>query len=172
MESIGLTNKYVKSLCFKLIPKQFIDTIPCNWLMHYIDLMKTRIMNGDSFGIIVNLSPDTHSGSHYIALSYNNGKLSFFDSLLLQYEDPNITAVVEYLLKNVPFIQFCMSKKRIQDISSVMCGFHCISFLLSQHKTNPVVLEEYEDYFYDNDLLRNDEISKKFIVEYINDYTR
>ena len=69
---LGLTNEYVTKLCETLTGSYFIGTLPCDYLVINWMKIKTKLLKNIPFAIIVNLSPSTHEGSHFITLTYRD----------------------------------------------------------------------------------------------------
>ena len=107
---IGLSNFYVNNLCKKLIGNYFIGTFACDKLNKKAETILSRIKRNKPFCLIVNLSPSHHKGTHFVAISYRNSKIVLFDSLALNYEDPNITAFLNRISNQHQIVKFTTLK--------------------------------------------------------------
>ena len=140
VSNIGLANDFVETIMKNLDPL-FCGVFPADMLEN------VRLKNGDS--LIVNLSPHTDPGSHFIAFKVKNNKLYLFDSLkLFSLYNQSIKKFIndqEYVvIKN---------KYKIQSNESLFCGFYVIGFLLS---SNFLSMNEFNNFFDLTYLKKND----------------
>jgi len=123
--SKGLSNEYLDSLGKKLF-RDFVGVFPCD--IHPSIGKKSR------FSIIFNTGDSTTSGEHFIAIVKTAKSVFYFDSFGKHPSDPNILTFLNNLKeKNRRLIVW---KKKIQDDSSIYCGFYCIGFIMHKRIIN------------------------------------
>jgi len=152
--SKGLSNSYLDSLGKKLF-KDFVGVFPCD--------IHPSISKKSKFSIIFNTGDSTTSGEHFIAIVKTAKSIFYFDSFGGHPSDPNILTFLNNLKeKNRRLIVW---KKKIQDDSSIYCGFYCIGFII--HKT--IKKSKFHTLFTGNKSLhKNDERIVDFIIKNIN----
>ena len=108
------------------------------------------------FSLVCNTEPDTELGEHWIAIYVDgaeNGE--YFDSYGLPPLHAEFTQFLDYNCR-----KWIWNSKQIQDISSMVCGQHCIFYLHQRYKG--FSLEEIKDFF-TKDAQQNDEIVKRYV---------
>ena len=164
--NIGLSNTYVTNLCKKLMGSYFISTFPCDLLLEKTKTLISKIKQDEGFSLVVNMSPSSFSGSHFIALSYRSNHLILFDSLALPYKDPNINLFVQAIQKscNVTFTSIT-HHQQLQPFESLMCGYYVCAYCLHQSK-NEESPKEFVKLFYE-DKKKNDSVVIRYITDFI-----
>ena len=112
--NFGLTNHYIedvlKSYC-KIFKGVFsCDTIPL-------------FGKNSRFSVIVNLSPESQPGSHFIAIFVNKTRAYYFDSLGL----PCINRDISNYLNQYSVIS---NINQFQCLDSFFCGYYCMLFVI------------------------------------------
>lgn len=167
----GLTNNYVQTLSIYLTSKKFFwGTFPCNELPRVYKKSQFFIASKKPFSMIINLSPNFTNGSHFVALMFKNDKLILFDSLNLQFADPNIEEFVKKIIEFKSSIQYYTSNVQIQNFKSSMCGFYCIAWITYMFKCRESPIKCVGNFlkkFDDQDTVKNDKIIVNLILKYI-----
>lgn len=89
---------------------------------------------GRSRGLIINLDESTESGSHWVAIYFDdNGKADYFDSFGLP---PLTLEIKKFLSENAPR-GWIFNDQCFQSLSSNTCGAYCILFLKLRFKDIP-----------------------------------
>lgn len=127
--SRGLTNVYVSNLCRRLSDTNFfIGVYSCDKLLQKRFLKK--VVSKPVWSIVVNLSPSNHSGSHFIVIVYIKKLFLYFDSLKLEFSDPNIQNFVNiFQAIKKRHVVIKQTTKQIQPFSSDFCGFYSAAFI-------------------------------------------
>ena len=112
------------------------------------------------FSLIVNLSNEGETGTHFIAIFITENKILYFDSLGSFQINPNIKHYLETYKKPISYDQ-----KQIQHLFSSHCGFFCISCILCLE--NNIPFHKFLKIFHKKDLYLNDYISIKIITTFI-----
>ena len=98
-----------------------VSVLPCD---HFF---KLRTLPKNS-SYIINLDNSQYSGSHYVAVIIKSDHVWYFDSIGLPpglSMNSNILNRLKRTRKDIVW-----SKKSIQGINSLFCGYYCISFLV------------------------------------------
>jgi len=74
---------------------------------------------------IVNLSKESESGSHFIALVIKDQSIFYFDSFGLPCTNDDILTYMANLSRRIVY-----NAVRVQDFTSKMCGFYCALIVL------------------------------------------
>ena len=69
---VGLTNYELEKLAIKILGNSFLGVYPSDSI--------PEVKNLNNSSIIFNLSKHTESGTHYVAVFFNNNKNFYFDS--------------------------------------------------------------------------------------------
>ena len=112
------------------------------------------------FSLIVNLSNEGETGTHFIAIFITENKILYFNSLGSFQINPNIKHYLETYKKPISYDQ-----KQIQHLLSSHCGFFCISCILCLE--NNIPFHKFLKIFHKKDLYLNDYISIKIITSFI-----
>jgi len=142
----GLTNKDIEEIMYHL-------KLPFNGVFSK-DMLK-NLKNGN---YIINMEneKDGH-GSHWVAFTYNNGDITYFDSFGLY---PPIEVMQQ--AKG----EIIYNSKQIQDMGSTACGWYCIGFIKNSYKTptmnDEAKLKRYINMF-SSSIIKNDSILKRYI---------
>ena len=164
---LGLTNLYVTNLCKKLTGSYFVGTFACDVLKQKIGkTLISKLKRNKEFALVINMSPKSHPGSHFVALTYLCKRLVLFDSLALPFNDPNIEAFVNSITQNSN-IRYVKLKVPLQPLDSYKCGYYCIAFVLHQYKTK-ATLEDFIALF-SEDKNKNDSFIIHYITKFISD---
>ena len=148
MDALGLTSIYLDKLSNYCL-KHFVNVIPCDYLPKY--------SLEPNMQFIINLSDSNTPGSHFVAISCHDNYITYFDSFGLECTNSWILSH----LKNHSIIQ---SNTQIQSLSSMFCGFFCLSFLIEDEKGKSI--EEYLN-LYQDDLTKNDDLCVSIIKKHI-----
>ena len=116
----GLSSNYLRYLSKKCLSKP-VKVLPCDYFF------KLRTLPKDS-SYIINLDNSQYSGSHYVAVIVKSRHVWYFDSIGLPPGLSMNADIFKRLLKTRKTIYW--NKKSIQGITSLFCGFYCISFLV------------------------------------------
>ena len=116
----GLSSNYLRYLSKKCLSKP-VKVLPCDYFFKLRSLPK-----GSSY--IINLDNSQYSGSHYVAVIVKSRHVWYFDSIGLPPGLSMNADIFKRLLKTRKTIYW--NKKSIQGITSLFCGFYCISFLV------------------------------------------
>ena len=103
------------------------------------------------FSLIVNLSNEGETGTHFIAIFITENKILYFDSLGSFQINPNIKHYLETYKKPISYDQ-----KQIQHLLSSHCGFFCIAFIICIE--NMVPTPTFKKIFLRIELFQNDSI--------------
>ena len=120
INSNGLSSKYLRYLSKKCLSKP-APILPCD---HFF-MLRTLPTNSS---YIINLDNSHNSGSHYVAVIVKKEYVWYFDSIGLPpglSMNSNILNRLKRTRKDILW-----SKKSIQGINSLFCGFYCMSFLV------------------------------------------
>lgn len=130
-----------------------------------------QLKKNTNYGLVVNLSRKTDSGSHWIGIYIDNengvgkkrkgcGKGFYFDSYGFV---PKSWYLIEFLKKNCRNVEYC--HQQLQQIQSKVCGMYAASFIV--HMANGQTYKHFLDKFSKN-LVIND----LFIAKIFNYYAR
>ena len=168
-KNLGLTNNYVQLLCKTLTGSYFVGVFPCNLLKTKSKEVLRKVEKNIPFSMIINLSPDHHEGSHFVALSYRDNDLILFDSLGLKFDDPNIKAFVSCIQEKCKKVKFTKLDFQIQSFyTSALCGFYVSAYVFSQSKGYESI-ETFLDQFHTHKekLFLNDKTVIMYICDFI-----
>ena len=112
------------------------------------------------FSLIVNLSNEGETGTHFIAIFITENKILYFDSLGSFQINPNIKHYLETYKKPISYDQ-----KQIQHLLSSHCGFFCIAFIICIE--NMIQTKFFLKIFHKRKLYLNDFICEKIITNFI-----
>lgn len=100
---------------------------------------------------IINLSPSTESGSHWITLHIDEeGSAFYFDSFGMPPSNPDILRFLKLHSKKLAH-----NKKQLQHLSSIKCGRFASVFVISVLRGNDFkqVLDKFSDNLKVNDII-------------------
>lgn len=123
------------------------------------ELPTIRLKRGKNYGFVVNLSPKSSPGSHWIAIYIQN----IDGEQLGYYIRPRSAYLTKFLRKNCSRIGY--SKRQLQQLHTNVCGMYAAYFLI--HMINGFPFSAFLSKFSRN-LLINDH----FIVKIYNYYLR
>ena len=112
----GLSNHYLNQLSLYCL-KDFSGVFPCDFL--------TEKKSRTNSKYIVNLDASDNPGSHFVAISVRGHNIFYFDSFALPCTNKYILQAVIESKK-----QLIYSISPIQSITSMFCGYFCLSFLI------------------------------------------
>lgn len=141
----GLTDLYIDTILNQSC-ENFKGCYSCDNIPNSISKMKNA-------SIIINLSPESHSGTHFVTIILKPKSIFYIDSFGRECQNVKIN---EFMLKcdrPISFNTIC-----IQDLYSNYCGFFCMMFCLYYDKPRSYKL------IFSKKLSDNDMIS----VDYIN----
>ena len=150
----GLRSDYLENVARNFL-KNFHGVMPCDWIGNFDPKV--------SDSVIINLSPSTDAGSHFVALHYDRKQnhFTYFDSFGMPCSNQYI---IKYITsKKQKSITF--SAQQIQEFSSLFCGYYALSFLISRQ--NDQNLSSFLSMFEKNELKKNEEICISYIKEMI-----
>ena len=115
---------------------------------------------------------------HFIAISFDPVSYTclLFDSLALEanfaFVDPNISNVLEYLKQEHTTLKCIQMKRAIQSLTSSMCGFHCVAFVLSRDSRLKQNFQKFLSAYNTEEkkLKTNDLISVNYILQFIEQF--
>lgn len=114
----------------------------------------------ESFSVIVNLSKEGETGTHFVALFVLKNKIWYFDSFGNLQSDSIIKKYLKRYKKRILY-----TENQIQHPLSFLCGFFCISFILCIE--NMIPLEMFFKMFHKKKLHLNDYICVQIIIFFI-----
>lgn len=119
------------------------------------------LKNKETFSIVVNLSRNDESGSHFITILKHEDNLFYLDSLKLPPKEEILNSVFIEKISSLKTIS-----TQIQSVDSNFCGFYCILFCLFQDK---ITAKSRLPKFYTNanDLRKNDKLCLQYILNCI-----
>ena len=120
INSNGLSSNSLSYLSKNCLSK-LASVLPCD---HFFKLH--TLPNNSSY--IINLDNSQYSGSHYVAVIVKKEYVWYFDSIGLPLGLSMNSNILNRLKRTRKDILW--SKKSIQGINSLFCGFYCISFLV------------------------------------------
>lgn len=110
------------------------------------DKLPSDLCCQENFSIVVNLSPHTEEGSHWISIISTASCVIYADSFGLP---PMNKAILNFLLKcNRPKIYWVT--QRVQADTSQYCGYYCILYIIYFEKL-PNFTMRFTDNYPDND---------------------
>ena len=117
--------------------------------------------NDNTFSVIVNLSPSTEIGTHFVAITiskkHSSCEVCYFDSFGVKCHNQNILSYMKKYNK-----EYFFSKKKIQHMTSEHCGLFAMGFVMNfSLKKKP---QNYLDLFSNHKLKHNDNIITKYIL--------
>lgn len=124
---IGMTNELVQKIGEK-ISNNFLGVFPSDVLLDQIEEMKKR----KKWSTIVNLSPSSQSGSHFVAIVRNEGQLFYFDSFGFSPYQKYVVKTINDLMQDQVSIYFW--PRQIQSFHSDMCGFFTLFFISTERE--------------------------------------
>ena len=103
------------------------------------------------YSFITNTHLHDEPGEHWNAWFVHDNILSFFDSFGRDPSDRSLPKFYQDIIQRFSYVSF--TEYRIQDFSSVTCGYFCIHFIyvLSLKLNSKFFLDDYSDDFKDND---------------------
>jgi hypothetical protein len=141
----GLTSDYIDRISKKLC-KNYYGIYPCD----YLDSIFSSLKKKTFFSVIVNLSPSTEIGDHFIAIVKRSHKLLYIDSFGKKCFNRQISDFMQKF--DIPI--FCNTTK-IQSELSIFCGFFCIYMCVKYDEKK----EKKEKWFVEEkDLIKNDKL--------------
>ena len=147
----GLRSDYLQQIAQGTI-QDFKAVLPCDYFR------KRRIQKNESY--ICNLSNSKSKGSHFVAIRFKDGKVTYYDSYGLKCTNVDIL----FKLRSLGIEEISYSTKCVQSLSSEFCGFFCISMLLFTEQKS---LQEYLNMFDVHNLQNNDNICIDIIKEHL-----
>ena len=146
----GLSNVYLEWL---LLPrcKTFGGVYPCD----DIPLFKSS----EKFSVIINLSKRNERGTHFVAISYANEQLSYFDSFGMPCYNNHIRNYMSSYATS-----YVYNNMTVQSVDSFFCGYYCACFCLAHDARVP--LSRFVKHF-SRDCKRNEKVVEHLIKEYI-----
>ena len=111
-----------------------------------------KLKNG---AYVINLDHSGNTGTHWIVIFMKNNEVIYFDSFGVEYIPKEIMEKIGN--KNIKTNIF-----RIQDNSSIMCGYFCILFI--EYMLNNKTLTDFNN-LSPWDFKKNDKIIKSFFLQ-------
>ena len=103
---------------------------------------------------VINLDHSENTGTHWIVVFVKSNEVIYFDSFGVEYIPKEIMEKIKNSFKNIKSNIF-----RIQDNSSITCGYFCILFI--EYVLNNL-LTDFANLFSPCDFKKNDEIIKSY----------
>ncbi len=86
--------------------------------------------NSETFSLVINTSPSSESGDHWLALVYKNSLYYFLDSYGRTLSDETFSQEFVKAIKNyVGNVKIIYQKRLLQQLMSNVCGDYCIYFI-------------------------------------------
>ena len=86
--------------------------------------------NSEMFSVVINTSPSSESGDHWLALVYKNSLYYFLDSYGRTLSDETFSREFVKTIKSyVGHVKIRYQKKLLQQLMSNVCGDYCIYFI-------------------------------------------
>ena len=86
--------------------------------------------NSKLFSLVINTSPSSESGDHWLALVYKSPVYYFLDSYGRSLSDPTFTQDFVRTMKSyIGHGKIIYQKKLLQSLMSNVCGEYCIYFI-------------------------------------------
>ena len=86
--------------------------------------------NSETFSLVINTSPSSESGDHWLALVYKNSLYYFLDSYGRTLSDETFSQEFVKAIKNyVGHVKIIYQKRLLQQLMSNVCGDYCIYFV-------------------------------------------
>ena len=104
---------------------------------------------------VINLDHSENTGTHWIVVLVKSNEVIHFDSFGVEYIPKEIMEKIKNSFKNIKSNIF-----RIQDNSSITCGYFCILFI--EYMLNNKTLTDFTNLFSPCDFKKNDEIIKSY----------
>lgn len=155
--SSGLTTSYLQDLGRRLMPQTFSGVVPADGL----DAIFTHF-DQDQYVICNILKASVPMPGHWVSIAYQKqhpDKLLYYDSLGFP---PSLHPLIQRFLQRTGKRLFHYSQA-IQSPFSIMCGYHCLAFLLHLDRRIPTGAFFSLYNRPGNDLQGNDDISLYFI---------
>ena len=112
-----------------------------------------KLKNG---AYVINLDHSENTDTHWIVIFLKNNEVIYFDSFGVEY-------IPKEIMERIKNINIKTNIFRIQDNSSIMCGYFCILFI--EYKLNNKILTDFTNLFSPWDFKKNDRIIKrKFFI--------
>jgi hypothetical protein len=125
--------------------KMFLGVFPVNLL--------PLVPQTKPCGLIINLDPDYLPGSHWVAIYMpENGPSIYFDSFGFS---PRNNLIIAFL-KRQSSTGWVYNSTRFQNLTSSVCGYYCILFLLCCFKG--ISLHKFQHTFSSNYLLNDKQV--------------
>ena len=150
----GLTIAYLEKLGKKLAPNIFLGVYPCD--------ISPNTNNKPVFAVIFNLSKHNEEGTHYVAIFVTQNSVTYFDSFGKKCTNSDIK---KFILPHKVNKKFISNSIQVQHDESNFCGFFSLAFILSQVLN--ISLKKFLKLFTRGNLLLNDDIVTKYIVDFI-----
>lgn len=102
---------------------------------------------------VINLSPITEPGSHWVALFIDDGGFCFyFDSFGLPPKNKSIIIFIRLHAK-----KFNFNKMQVQHITSIKCGMFCCGFIITVISGKPIksYLRKFSSNLFINEIIIN-----------------
>jgi len=147
---VGLTNIQLEKLAKNILGSSFLGVYPSDSM--------PEVKNIKNTSIIFNLSKHTESGTHYIAVFFNNNKIFYFDSYG--------KSLTNYFIKknlrkfNLPIYY---QTRSIQHKNSIFCSLYALAYLKSTQKKKIPPSKFYSMFIYPPNK-QNDKIVTKFLL--------
>ena len=109
-----------------------------------------KLKNGE---YVINLDHSRNTGTHWVVIFVKSNEVIYFDSFGVEYIPKEI---MERLKKK----DIKTSVFRIQDYSSIMCGYFCMLFI--EYMLSNKTLTDFTNLFCPWNFEKNDEIIKKY----------
>ena len=111
---------------------------------------RNNLANLKKGAYVINLDHSKkHTGTHWVVVFVKKDEVIYFDSFGVEYIPREIKKVIRN--KNIKTSIF-----RIQDNSSIMCGYFCILFI--EYMLNSKTLTDFTDLFSPWGFKKNDEM--------------
>ena len=144
---IGVTNTYIDKTLQEIGSKSFIGTYSSDTVPYLKD---------HNIAMVVNLSKENESGSHFVVILILKEQVMYFDSFGGKCF---VSEINNYLLSFGKEILY--SDTPIQDLQSVLCGIYCIAFIVAYD--SKINVHDFLDIFSNQNLLYNDVVVGEFL---------
>ena len=114
------------------------------------------------FSLVINTSPSSGSGTHWLVLVYKSPVFYFLDSYGRNLADETFSREFAKVIKNyVGDVKIVYNRKWLQQLMSNFCGDYCVYFISELvNKNLKRVLSVFS-----TDLKRNDDFISKYVKQ-------
>jgi hypothetical protein len=125
---------------------------------------------GSRTALVLNESPQSDSGTHWIGIYIENGKGEYFDSY---GRSPEVANFVHFLDRNCPRKNWRYNEKELQSYDTDVCGQYCIWFISERARGKSMndIVSTFSKDTQKNDVIVKERVETRFgriAEQYIN----